>query len=169
MARLRTVGSICERLESLARAKGLQSLSMWLKLAASDAYMHDLKAEMRDGSRVGIWDWDITNNIDHANPTTAAYFGLAPDKAAHGLPVEDYIKAVHQDDMPHFLDELNRSTTYGEPFSLDFRVIANDRIRWLSAYGVCSSDSSGRPFRMMGSLVDITGERRNSNVIVMRK
>lgn len=142
---------------------------MWLKLAASDAYMHDLKAEGLDNRRIGIWDWDIANNLDHANPVTAEFFGIAPDKAALGLPVEDYIKAVHQDDVPQFLDELKRSTTHGETFALDFRVTANNRIRWLSAYGACSADASGRPFRMMGSLVDITDERRNSNVISMRR
>lgn len=169
MARLRTVSSICERLELLARAKGLQSLSMWLKLAASDARMHDLETEMRDESSIGIWDWDITNNLDHANPTTAFFFGIAPEKAARGLPVEDYIKAVYEDDVPHFVNELKRSTTGGEPFALDFRVTTSGRIRWLSAYGICSADANGRPIRMMGSLVDVTGQRQNDNVVFMRR
>jgi PAS domain-containing protein len=161
------VGSICERLELLARAKGLQSLSMWLKLAASDAYFHDLQADTQHESRIGIWDWDITNNLDHANPITAEFFGMTPDNAALGLPVEDYIKSVHQEDVPQFLEELKRSTAPGETFALDFRVIANNRLRGLS--GLCSADASGRPVRMMGSLVDITSERRNSNVVSMRK
>lgn len=161
------VSFICEKLHALAKMRGLTSLSMWLRHAADDAYMHDLKTEANFDGRIGIWDWDVGNDRDYANPVTAELFGLRPDQAASGLPIADYLAKLHPEDRGAVAHQLHRATKFGGSFEAEYRVIAADRVRTLRADGTCSIDTNGRVVRLMGSLVDIT-EYRSAKIIDIR-
>jgi PAS domain-containing protein len=169
MSGLVSVGTLCDQLADLAREKGLRSLTMWLKLAANQAYLDELMTESRSDRRIGIWDWDVANNINYSNEINAALFGISPDLAVRGHPVDEIVARVHPDDLQHFQTELNRSIASGEPFHADYRVIVDSSVRWLRSDGRCSLDSTGRPLRMLGSVVDITREKAFSNVIALRR
>jgi PAS domain-containing protein len=168
MPKPESVGEICASLAELAQAHGMQSLSMWLKLATSDAYMHNLMTEARSDQRIGIFDWDIGNDLDYVNAVGANFFGKTPEAAAAGLPVGDYLAAVHPLDRPVLARALEQAAQHGGAFGLDYRVIAQDTVRWLRADGSCTLDNSGRPMRLMGSLLDVSAEKQPENVVYLR-
>lgn len=168
MSGLVSVGSICDRLHALAKKNGLRSLSMWLKMAANDAYLHDLTTEARSDPRIGIFDWDIPNDLDHVNSVGAEFFGKESRKAAQGLPVGDYLANVHPDDLEGLDLQIGHVVRLGGSFSAEYRVLADSRLRWLRADGTCTADEDGRPIRLMGSLVDVTADRPAHNVVPLR-
>lgn len=154
-----SVGSICENLADVARAHGLKSLSTWLKLATNEAYLHNLMTQARADERIGVWDWDVGNNVNYLNAVGGAFFGKTAEFAARGAPTETYTAMICPDDAAAFHVELKRSITQGGPFFSEYRVITDGKVRWLRADGNCTLNDSGTPSRMLGSMVDITREK----------
>lgn len=169
MTKLISVASICESLAELARANGCTSLSMWLKLATNQAYLDQLMTSAQSDGRIGVWDWDVANNRNYTNDYAGSFFNVDPQLGARGHPIERIIACIHADDTAEFNGKLQNSIRTGEHFRVEYRVKSGDSIRWVRADGQCSLDDSGRPMRMLGSLVDITNEKPPENVIVMRR
>jgi hypothetical protein len=57
---------------------------------------------------------------------------------------------ANQNDVLNFITRMNRATKHGGAFDAEYRIIADDRARWVRAQGNFTVDSSGRPFRAMG-------------------
>jgi PAS domain-containing protein len=155
------VGNICDDLAKLAAAHGYKTLTMWLKMSANEAYLNRLMTESKIDERIGVWDWDIAENTTYTNAVGGAFFGKRADEAAKGAPLEKYTAKVHPHDAALFAAELHRSIKLGGPFFAEYRVVVGDRMRWLRADGNCRLDPSGRPTRMLGSMVDITRLKRD--------
>jgi PAS domain-containing protein len=169
MAKLISVASICESLAELATANGCGTLAMWLKLATNQAYLDQLKTAAQWDTRIGVWDWDVGNDRNYTNDHAGAFFDLDAQLGARGHPIARIIQCIHGDDIAAFSGELDKCIRTGEPFRLEYRVKSGDGLRWVRADGRCSLDDSGRPMRMLGSIVDITREKPPPNVIVMRR
>jgi PAS domain-containing protein len=153
----------------MARARGLKSLTMWLKLAANQAYLDELVTDAKSDSRIGVWDWDIQNNMNYSNEANASFFGLPPERALRGHPIGEIFGGVHPDDVEHFRGVLHRSAKFGGIFQAEYRVINGGSIRWPRSDGQCSLGDDGRPLRMLGSVLDVTAERFESNVVRYRR
>lgn len=169
MAKLISVASICESLAELAKANGCSSLAMWLKLATNQAYLDQLMTAAQWDGRIGVWDWDVANNKNYTNKYAASLFNMDAQLGSRGHPLERIIERIHADDAAEFNGKLQNSIRTGEEFRVEYRVKSGDSVRWVRADGQCSLDDSGRPMRMLGSIVDITKEKPPENVIVMRR
>jgi PAS domain-containing protein len=108
---------------------------------------------------IGVWDWDISNNASYLNAVGGALFGKDAKDAARGLPQSEYLDLMHPDDVARFIEVLNGAVSVGGAFTHDYRIMLNDRTRWVRSSGSCSLDGAGRPTRAFGSLVDITDLR----------
>jgi PAS domain-containing protein len=168
MPKLISVGSMCERMAALAGGQHLKSLSMWLKLAANEAYLNNLQMEAACDERIGVWDWDVGNNVTCTNAAGGAMFGKRPGDATKANPLETYTAVIHPDDYGHFAAHLDRSVKSGAAFFSEYRVVVNGAVRWIRADGNCTFDPSGRLARMLGSVIDITRERLATNVVALR-
>ncbi|HLB61535.1 MAG TPA: PAS domain-containing protein [Actinomycetota bacterium] len=88
-------------------------------------------------------------------------------EAISGYPAEERVAnsrlwadIVHPDDMPAYRAADEHVTATGEPFSLEYRVVARDgRLVWLHDEAVMIRDPDGRPKYWQGVATDIT-ERR---------
>jgi PAS domain S-box-containing protein len=84
-----------------------------------------------------------------------------------GLPREAWneqarwLELVHPDDRDRLIEQTRRITELGEPWDLDYRMIASGgRIVWLSDRGRCiGRDEHGRPVRFQGVVLDVTARR----------
>jgi PAS domain S-box-containing protein len=124
------------------------------ELALADARSR-LDAALEAGAIV-TWIWDIRDNRMYADNKLAQLFTLPPSDAVGGL-LDNYVKAIHPDDVDNTLATLNRAVETGEPYQADYRIVqADGAIRWVTARGVVERDEQGRPVRMPGVLVDIT-------------
>jgi PAS domain-containing protein len=166
MPKLISVGAVCDNLAALARERGQRQLSNWLKLAGNEAYLNEITIEADADRRIGIFDWDVANNLNYLNPVGAAFFGKGESFASVGAPNEAYMCAVHSDDVEPVLRALDLSIRQGGAFCAEYRVVNEGRIRWLRADGHCSVDQSGRPVRLIGSMIDITQERLVTSVML---
>lgn len=155
------VGRICDELSKLARKNHFLQLSAWLKLAANDAYLARLMTDIdvpQLSCEIGVWDWDIANNLVHTDTICGGFFGKSSEAAAAGIPLENYLPVIHPDDRSLFSKRLDVAARTGGMFSADYRIIFGGRLRWVRANGQCTLDRSGRPLRAMGSIVDTTRE-----------
>ncbi len=72
-----------------------------------------------------------------------------------------WIDAVHPDDREEVIGETTRSFEAGEPFKMEYRVLAKDgRVVWLhDVASVVSRDDQGRATRYQGVQLDITARK----------
>ncbi len=111
---------------------------------------------------VGTWDWHVADNKVFANERFARIYGVDPQEARQGAPVESYVKAIHPDDRERVRLRIEESVATGCDFSEEYRLVQGDgTIRWVLARGRCYHDENRRPTRFPGAVTDIT-ERKEA-------
>ncbi|CAN5182395.1 hypothetical protein BH11PSE4_BH11PSE4_26760 [soil metagenome] len=164
----RPLGDVCLDIASYARERKHEFLSYILRLAAAEAYKsaEDEHFEIAVSRKfapadviVGIWDWDISNDRTYGDTSCAELFGIDPERAARGLPVNNYLDAIHPDDIARVKKAIATATVSGGVYQVEHRLIRNDRLYWVFARGHCTLDRHGRPVRLPGVLVDITRDK----------
>lgn len=163
------LADVCLDIASFAQERKHEFLSYILRLAAAEAYKStapDETFELPAGRKLmsreliaGVWDWDISNDRNYLDATSANFFGVDPAQAARGLPNMHYLAAVHPDDVGMLQAAVAQSMRKGGLFEAEYRLIRNDRVLWVYARGSCTLDSSGRPVRLPGAIIDITQEK----------
>lgn len=154
-----SMGHLCDRMATLARERGLATLSNWLKMSANEAYLNHLMLEQSTDQRIGVFDWDVANDANYTNEVCSSFFDLCPREAAEGHSIAKIVSRLHPHDVPHFNAELERTVRHGGSFHAEYRVVLGTSMRWLRADGHCAVDVDGRPIRLLGSVVDITPEK----------
>ena len=109
------------------------------------------------GSKMGIWDWSITEGLVVRNSSYAQMLGYDQD-AFTNKPISN-TTLVHPDDQPRLKAALD-SYVAGEidEYEQEYRLLgASGQWRWVLARGVVvSRDRRQRPTRIVGISVDIT-------------
>ena len=153
---------LCLEIAGHAEHNRYSVLAYLLQVAAAEAersvplsHIADLPLNFKTPP-VGVWDWDISSSASYLNAIGGEFFGKDAKDAARGLPQSDYLDLVHPDDVDGFVRTLTESVRVGGAFTYDYRIVLNDRSRWVRSEGNCSLDASGRPARAFGSLIDIT-------------
>ncbi|MGK2950871.1 MAG: putative bifunctional diguanylate cyclase/phosphodiesterase, partial [Thiobacillus sp.] len=110
---------------------------------------------------IGTWAWDIVNNRLVADEFTARMFSIEAGAAANGLPAEDYLQAVHEEDRPGVARALERAIQDCSQYDVEYRIRqqAGD-IRWLLARGRVECDETGTALNFYGAVMDNT-ERKH--------
>lgn len=123
-------------------------------MAAIEADDTSVRLQPPLGSIVGIWDWDVANDRNRADPGCAELFGLSPAKAAAGLGLDAYLNAVHPDDVGGLSRKIGTALK-GGVLEAEYRIIMDNRIKWVFARGYCTLDPSNRPERLPGAIVGL--------------
>lgn len=109
---------------------------------------------------VGTWDWNIPGDEVRADARFARLYGVDPETAERGGPIDLFFSRIHPDDAGRVRAEIEASISSGERFESEYRLVAaDDSLRWVTAQGRCSYDGEGKPKRFPGVSFDIT-ERR---------
>jgi PAS domain S-box-containing protein len=111
---------------------------------------------------VYTWKWKILEDRIIVNAAFAHLFAVDPLNAAtEGLPLDRFLRAMHEDDRPHILAAINRAIETGEEYLAEYRVhTATGEERWVTARGRVEYDVAGRPVAFPGALADITERKR---------
>lgn len=103
---------------------------------------------------VGLFSWDIAENILHADSALAELFGLDPLEAEHGLPIEVYLERVHPDDRPRLAKVISQSITQHTNQNEKYRVKKVDgNYVDVESFARAFRDRSGNPVRYVGIVV----------------
>ena len=115
------------------------------------------------GSNEGLWDWDISDGELYVSPYISTLVGLGGQDLR--TTRDDLRARVHPEDLPSsaaaLAAHLNREN---EHYESEYRVLGPDgHYRWVHSRGLCLWDETGAPYRMAGSIGDIT-ERKEAEV-----
>jgi len=110
-----------------------------------------------------------TQVIDEADPSTARTVYISPQaEALLGYTVEEtlanpllWTEILHPDDRERVLAEDAAGNASGEPFHMEYRMIARDgRVVWIHDEATVVRDAQGRPRFWQGFMLDITERKR---------
>ena len=145
-----------------ATASNESVLAHICKIAALEAQGKDISVPLTNMSIVGLWDWDAVNDINHLDEGCAELFGVDPVQARSGMSINDYMKAVHPDDVGHLTNAIMHTLKAGGPIEVRYRVMSNGRVRHVLARGVCTLDKSGRAERFPGVILELRNYLANN-------
>jgi diguanylate cyclase (GGDEF)-like protein/PAS domain S-box-containing protein len=108
------------------------------------------------GANDGLWDWDLHSDSIYYSPRWKYILGLSNHKIS-GQPSE-WLKRIHPDDSKAVERELqNHFNGHIDHFEAEHRILHNDGIYiWVQVRGMAVRDVSGKPYRIAGSMKDIT-------------
>lgn len=108
---------------------------------------------------IGIWDWDILNNLVLWDDRMYELYGLKRSDFANVY--EAWLHAVHPDDRVE-AELISLQARRGErEYNPEFRVIhADGSIHYIQAHALIQRDLLGEPLRMIGINFDVTERRQ---------
>jgi len=112
------------------------------------------------GANDGLWDWDLRSDRIYFSPRYAAMLGWQGNN--HPSSATDWFATIHSEDLPVVQEAITAHLDGGTPhFTIEYRSRHRDgSYRWIQARALAVRDQAGRPYRMAGSLTDITGRKR---------
>jgi PAS domain S-box-containing protein len=140
-------------------------------LAELSRELQESKARLEEAQRaahVGHWEWDLETDIVVWSDETYRIFGLSPQERPMDLATVRSM--VHPDDREPLHRGVDQDLVGGERPSGEFRIVRPSgevrtvssltSERWSSLPGDTKKDASGRPYRLFGTIQDITDRKR---------
>lgn len=129
--------------------------------AEIDAAQHRLHLTLDAAGAICSWDWDIVGKTLIADARFAAITGQDPVALAKGTPTSNFFHGIHRDDLRRIRLAVAGILAGAEVFSKDYRLLKEDGgFRWVHANGRAVFDADDQPIRFVGTLIDITRQKR---------
>jgi len=128
------------------------------KMAALEAQGKDIPVPLPGMTIIGMWDWDAVNDVNHLDEGCAELFGVDPVQARLGMSINEYLKAVHPDDIQRLVDAIMHALKHGGPLEIRYRINGNGRVRHVLARGNCTLDKFGRALRFPGLMLEFPNQ-----------
>ena len=112
-----------------------------------------------DGSKDGIWDWNLTSGEMFYSEQWLAMLGFRPGDLPNDR--EAWASRIHPADLARVTAELERHLRgETEYYQSEFRMRRKDgEYTWIQSRGRALFDDTGKPLRMAGSHTDISDRR----------
>ena len=119
-----------------------------------------------NGANDGLWDWVFESNVTYYSPRWKSMLGLEPNEIANQS--DEWMKRVHPDDRIQLDNALLAHIEGRTPsFQSEHRLSHKDgSYRWVLTRGLCVHDSSSKPYRMAGSMTDITERKQAEEQLI---
>ncbi|NVN93923.1 MAG: PAS domain S-box protein [Bacteroidetes bacterium] len=116
---------------------------------------------------VGVWDYDIVNNVFVWDDQMFSLYGITNKEDADAYVV--WQSRVHPDDVERGNEEVQMAIRGEKEFDTEFRVVWSDgSIRNLKALATVLRDETGKPIRMIGTNWDITEQKQSEEVLIQQ-
>jgi diguanylate cyclase (GGDEF)-like protein len=107
---------------------------------------------------VGIWDWDVENDI--LNWDSVMYKLYCLDESEFGDLYEAWVSRVHIDDRVHIKSEIQAALRHEREYCPEFRILWPDNsVHYIKAVSKTTFDIKGKAIRMVGVNYDITEQK----------
>jgi PAS domain S-box-containing protein len=111
------------------------------------------------GSGAGLFDWDIASDKFFVSPQFKEIYDM--EDLTENDSLGHYLHYIHAEDYAAFMACLNNHIERRTPFNVQYRsCFENGECRWFQASGQALWDSRGTAYRMAGSIIDITEQKR---------
>src|ERR1700761_7445197 len=81
---------------------------------------------------LGIWDWDVPNNLSHLDPTCARLYGV---EAGRSITPNVWIDAIHPADRKLVTERVAEAVKMGGDYQAEYRLIVDDKPKWILSKG----------------------------------
>ncbi len=116
-------------------------------------------AEAQRIAHVGSWEWDIPADQVSWSDEVGRLLGIGG--ALSAVPRRTFLDTVHPDDREAYEQAVAHTIDTRTPYSFEYRaVLPGGDCRVLQARGEPVCDELARPIRIIGSIQDITEQRR---------
>ncbi len=113
-----------------------------------------------NAAQVGIWDWDLQNDIIIWDDAMYAFYGTSTQDGRD--PNEIWQNSVHPDDLTQADGAVHSALRGDQDFNAEFRVVWPDgSIRYIRGMAVVHRDEDNQALRMVGVNWDITEWKRS--------
>lgn len=110
------------------------------------------------GAGQGIWDWNLETEVLTWDARCKEIFGLPPD---FPTTYEWHLEALHPDDRQRVQAAANIALNEHTEFIEEYRTFhPNGTMHWILARGCGFYDATGKPYRMSGTVMDITARKQ---------
>src|SRR4051812_33411126 len=114
-----------------------------------------------EASSVGIWEHDLRTGFSYWDQRCAAIFGR--EGAVEFSSMEELLTHFHPEDHPALIEALRVALEDSGEYLAEARALRQDGgQRWLVYRGRVVSNSRGEPVRILGTAVDVTDAREQS-------
>jgi PAS domain S-box-containing protein len=140
-------------------------------LAELSQDLQESKARLEEAQRVahvGHWEWDLETDVVVWSDETYRIFGLSPQERPMDLATVRSM--VHPEDRESLYQGVDQDLVAGERPEAEFRIVRPSgevrtvssltSERWSSLPGDTKRDASGRPYKLFGTIQDITDRKR---------
>ncbi|MDP2633193.1 MULTISPECIES: PAS domain-containing hybrid sensor histidine kinase/response regulator [unclassified Pseudoalteromonas] len=106
-------------------------------------------------AQIGVWEWDLITGKLFWDELMLTLYGLKKEQFKESY--DDWVKAVHPDDIELANAQLKDSIEKGALYEPEFRVVHPDgKIRTLKASARVIRDKWGTPLKVIGVSYDVT-------------
>jgi PAS domain S-box-containing protein len=110
------------------------------------------------GSGIGVWDWDLKDNVLIWDDYTCGLYGVKPEHVPGTYDVWETL--VHPEDRERIRAEVHLALAGKHPLDDSFRALwADGSVHHLRVRAVVQRDDTGQPVRMTGTNWDITDQK----------
>jgi PAS domain S-box-containing protein len=111
---------------------------------------------------IGLWTWDLTQNKSALSVPNRTFLPSYQNYEPH-VPTsyEQFLQIVHPDDRETTEQAVREALEQKSSYVNEFRVIGPDQtVNWYMACGRVTCDEQGKPARMIGIILNISGRKR---------
>ena len=119
-------------------------------------------------AKLGGWFMDVATGVLQWTDETHRMFGL-PHAEFHNLSLTEFLGHVHPDDRPAMEETIRRARGGALRFSYRYRFIASGQERTMRGDGESQLDATGRVFRLIGTVMDVTEQEEMRQMVSLRE
>ncbi len=127
----------------------------------AEEQLRDVSARLQlamNAAHAGVWDWDVAGDRLVWDEGMYRLYGISPGR--FGGAYDAWVAGLHPDDLREAGEAVQRALRGEEEFNSEFRVVWPDgTVHYIKANGKVQRDPDGKPLRMIGTNLDITGYR----------
>ena len=114
------------------------------------------------GANEGIFDWDLVSDRVYVSYRAQELFGLPRGELWRPRRDWRHILTFHPDDAPRLHDSIKAHIEGGAPtYDEEFRIVVpGGGVRWFRQRGIALRDASGKAYRVVGSIGDVTEKHK---------
>ncbi len=136
--------------------------SLYRELRESDRLKDALVAQ--NAARIGDWSWDVRTGKNVWSEAVEVMHGIAP--GAYDGRYESWWATVHSDDKDRVTAAVQRALETGD-YEVEYRTLRPDNSTyWTAARGKVVYGSDGKPEKLIGICMDVTGRKANEEALL---